>query len=132
MPKVRHLAIVCMDHEELARFYCDVFDMKIQSRSGRNNVFVTDGYITVALLRQRAEGKPCGLNHFGFVVEDAGEIARKLAKYDVVGPSDRPEDRVYAEQRATDTEGNNFDISEHGYDRAETVDERKQRKTASV
>jgi catechol 2,3-dioxygenase-like lactoylglutathione lyase family enzyme len=130
MPKIRHLAIVCMDPEALAKFYCEVFDMKIQSRSNRDNLFVTDGYITVALLRQRAEGKPCGLNHFGFVVEDAEEIARRLAAHDVVGPTDRPQDRVYAEQRATDPEGNNFDISEHGYDRPETVEQRKERKTA--
>jgi len=132
MPKIKHMAIVCMDPEELAKFYCDVFDMKIQSRSGRNNIFVTDGYMTVALLRQRAEGKPCGINHFGFHVEDADEVARRLANYEVVGPSDRPEDRAYAEQRATDPEGNNFDISEHGFERPETVEERSSRTKEQV
>ena len=48
----------------------------------------------------------------------------------MVGPTDRPADRVYAEQRATDPEGNNFDISEHGFERPESSEERKQRKTA--
>jgi hypothetical protein len=27
MPRIRHLAIVCMDPEKLAQFYCEVFDM---------------------------------------------------------------------------------------------------------
>jgi catechol 2,3-dioxygenase-like lactoylglutathione lyase family enzyme len=117
MPKIRHLAIVCMDPEELAKFYCEVFDMKVIARNGRSNVFVSDGYITVALLSQKAEGKPCGLNHFGFQVDDADVIAQRLKSWKVVGPSPRPPDRAYAEQRATDPEGNNFDLAEGGFDR---------------
>ena len=31
MPKIRHLAIICMDPEKLAQFYCEVFDMKVVS-----------------------------------------------------------------------------------------------------
>ena len=87
MPKIRHLAIVCMDPEKLAQFYCEVFDMKVVQRNGRHNVFVSDGYITVALLSQKAEGKPCGLNHFGFQIEDADVIAQRLKSWKVVGPS---------------------------------------------
>jgi catechol 2,3-dioxygenase-like lactoylglutathione lyase family enzyme len=120
MPKIKHLAIVCMDPENLARFYCEVFEMKEVTRSTRNgltNVFLTDGYMNVALLSQKAEGKTNGLNHFGFHVEDADVIANRLKNWDVVGPTDRPPDRVYAEQRATDPEGNNYDIAEGGFDR---------------
>jgi hypothetical protein len=94
-----------------------VFDMKIVGRSGRKNVFLTDGYMNLALLSQKAEGKPNGLNHFGFVVEDTEEVARRMQKWDVVGPEKRPADRVYAETRGTDPEGNNFDLSEAGFDR---------------
>jgi len=120
MPKIRHLAVVCMDPENLAKFYCDVFEMKVVARSdrgGRTNVFLTDGYMNLALLNQKAEGKPNGLNHFGFHVEDADVIAERLKDWDVVGPTERPADRVYAEQRATDPEGNNYDIAEGGFDR---------------
>jgi hypothetical protein len=35
----------------------------------------------------------------------------------VVGPAQRPADRTYAELRATDPEGNNFDLAEGGFDR---------------
>jgi catechol 2,3-dioxygenase-like lactoylglutathione lyase family enzyme len=120
MPKIRHLAIVCMDPENLAKFYCEVFEMKEVTRATRNghtNVFLTDGYMNVALLSQKAEGKTNGLNHFGFHVEDADLIADRLKNWEVVGPTDRPADRVYAEQRATDPEGNNYDIAEGGFER---------------
>lgn len=117
MPKIRHLAVICMDPEKLAKFYCEVFEMKVVGKSGRNNVFLTDGYMNLALLSQKAEGKPNGLNHFGFHVEDAEEIAARMKKWDVVGPEKRPADRVYAETRGTDPEGNNFDIAEGGFDR---------------
>jgi catechol 2,3-dioxygenase-like lactoylglutathione lyase family enzyme len=120
MPKIRHLAVICMDPEKLARFYCDVFEMTEvtrATRNGRTNVFLTDGYMNLALLSQKAEGKANGLNHFGFHVEDADVIAERLKNWDVVGPSDRPPDRVYAEQRATDPEGNMYDIAEGGFDR---------------
>jgi catechol 2,3-dioxygenase-like lactoylglutathione lyase family enzyme len=117
-PKIRHLAIVCMDPEALAKFYCEVFDMTVVGRNGRSNVFVSDGYITLALLSQKAEGKPCGLNHFGFHIEDSAVIAARLKPWKVVGPSQRPPDRAYAELRATDPEGNNFDLAEGGFDRS--------------
>ena len=118
MPKIRHLAIVCMDPEKLAQFYCEVFDMKVIQRNARSNVFVSDGYITVALLSQKAEGKPCGLNHFGFQVEDADLIAERMKTWKVVGPAPRPADRAYAELRATDPEGDNFDLAEGGFERS--------------
>jgi catechol 2,3-dioxygenase-like lactoylglutathione lyase family enzyme len=117
MPKIRHLAVICMDPEKMAKFYCEVFDMKVVGRSGRSNVFLTDGYMNLALLSQKAEGKPNGLNHFGFQVEDGDEVTERLKKWDVVGPEKRPADRVYAETRATDPEGNNFDLSQAGFDR---------------
>jgi catechol 2,3-dioxygenase-like lactoylglutathione lyase family enzyme len=117
MAKIRHLAIMCMDPEKLAQFYCEVFDMTVVSRTAKRDVFLTDGYINLALLRQKAAGKPPGLNHFGFHVEDATEIGRRMAAYDVVGPVQRPADRTYAELRGTDPEGNNFDLAESGFDR---------------
>lgn len=117
MPKIRHIALMCMNPEKLAKFYCEVFDMEVVERNRSGGVFLTDGYMNLALLKQQAVGKGPGLNHFGFHVEDADEITRRMSKWDVVGPEKRPADRTYAEQRATDPEGNNFDIAEGGFDR---------------
>jgi catechol 2,3-dioxygenase-like lactoylglutathione lyase family enzyme len=120
MPKLRHLAIVAMDPEEMARFYCEIFDMTIIDRTPTGAVSLSDGSFNLTFLPQRAEGKPCGLNHMGFEIEDSAETAKRLARWQVVGPTKRPDNRIYAETRATDPEGNMFDLSEHGYQRAET------------
>jgi catechol-2,3-dioxygenase len=106
-----------MNPEKLAKFYSEVFEMEVVGRNKSGGVFLSDGYMNLALLKQQAVGKPPGLNHFGFHVEDAHEIAKRMSKWDVVGPEKRPADRMYAEQRGTDPEGNNFDIAEGGFDR---------------
>lgn len=132
MPKLKHIAIIAMDPEALAKFYCDVFEMEIIDRSPTGGVFLSDGYFNVALLPNRAEGKANGLNHFGFQVEDAEAVAQRLKKWKVKGPAQRPDNRYYAEQRATDPEGNMFDLSEHGFQKMELGAERRARKAEKV
>ena len=117
-PKIRHLAIITLDPERLAKFYEQTFEMTrlpAKGASGSKAVYMTDGYITLALLENKAEGKPSGLNHFGFEVEDHDEITNRLVKNGVKAPAKRPADRPYAETRGTDPDGNNFDLSSRGY-----------------
>jgi catechol 2,3-dioxygenase-like lactoylglutathione lyase family enzyme len=121
MAKIKHIAMICVDPNKLADFYCDVFDMKVQLRRN-GSVFLTDGYLNVALLAQTAEGKPNGLNHFGFHIENADVVAERMKKWNVVGPVKRPADRTYAETRATDPEGNNFDLTVGGFERSRQSD----------
>lgn len=124
MPRLKHLALVSLDPERLARFYEQVFEMKVQHRSG-GAIYMTDGYITLALLSNKAEGKPNGLNHFGFEVDSQDDIARRIAKFELAAPVQRPADRPYAETRATDPDGNNFDLSTHGFGTVEFAADRK-------
>ena len=122
-PKIRHLAIITLDPERLAKFYEQTFEMTrlpAKGASGSKAIYMTDGYITLALLENKAEGKPPGLNHFGFEVEDQDEISVGVVKGGVKAPGKRPADRPYAETRATDPDGNNFDISVKGYGSEET------------
>jgi catechol 2,3-dioxygenase-like lactoylglutathione lyase family enzyme len=117
-PKIRHLAIMTLDPEKLAKFYEQTFEMTrlpAKGASGSKAVYMTDGYITLALLENKADGKPSGLNHFGWQVDDQDEITGRLAKGGIKPPSKRPADRPYAETRATDPDGNNFDISVKGF-----------------
>lgn len=123
-PKIKHLAIVTLDPEKLAKFYADVFDMEILHKGGNGGIFVTDGYLTLALLKSHSDGKPAGLNHFGFHIEDAEEIAERIKAHGLDGPVKRPDDRPYAETRATDPDGNNFDLSVHGFQKVESGAER--------
>ena len=117
-PKIRHLAIYTLDTDKLASFYVTVFDMEITLRAGpigKGPVFLTDGYMNLAILPATTKGEAAvGLNHFGFHIEDVGEITARLLNEDVEKPTMRPAGR-YAEFRATDPCGNAFDLSEHGF-----------------
>src|SRR3954469_1726352 len=77
MAAIRHIAIYANDPPALAEFYKATFGMKeIKRRSAEEggSIFVTDGYINLAILQSR--GQPEGLYHFGFQVEDAMAIGR--------------------------------------------------------
>jgi catechol 2,3-dioxygenase-like lactoylglutathione lyase family enzyme len=126
-PKLKHLAIFTMDPKKAAAFYCDVFDMKVVHRNKKGNYFISDGYMTVALLKNSADGRLSGLNHIGFHIGNAKTIEKRLKKYKVFGPTARPADRPYAEVRVTDPEGVNIDLSVQGFDRV-----RPQRNGAGV
>jgi catechol 2,3-dioxygenase-like lactoylglutathione lyase family enzyme len=127
-PKIRHLAIITLDPERLAKFYEQTFAMtrlKAKGVPGSKAVYMTDGYITLALLENKAEGKPSGLNHFGWHVDDQDEIAQRLVRSGVKAPAKRPADRPYAETRGTDPDGNNFDISVAGFGSEEGAEQKQ-------
>jgi len=128
MRKLRHIAIVTVDPARLSKFYSEVFGMEVVHSSKSGSVFMSDGTISLALLRNKAEGKPNGLNHIGFYVDDREDIAAQLDKWGLAKPVERPADRPYAEVRMTDPDGNNIDLSEHGFDRVETKEDRERQK----
>ena len=131
MAKIRHLAIKTKDPKRLAKFYEDVFDMKAIHSEENGAIYMSDGYLTLALLRNRGEATPSGINHFGFSVDDVEEIQAKLEKYDepmTVRPSNRP----FAEHRAMDPDGNLFDVSVHGYDEVEFRADREKKNKEKV
>lgn len=118
-PKIRHLAIITRDPEKLAKFYGEVFEMEVLHRSETGAVYMTDGYMNVALLRQKMQDTPNGLNHFGWEIEDTAAMGEKLNGFGIPAPTTRPANRPYAEHRAMDVDGNLFDLSEHGFNRVE-------------
>ncbi len=124
MAKIKHLAIKTVDPERMAKFYVDVFEMEIVARSEKGAVYLTDGYLNLALLRARADVPP-GLNHFGFEVDDIEVITERLANAGMAAPEVRPNNPPYAEQRAMDPDGNMFDLSVHGYQSQEYQADRK-------
>ena len=86
MAKIKHIALITVDPERLAKFYEEVFEMKRLNSDGNGAIYMTDGYINVALLTNKAEGKPNGLNHFGFEIEDQEEIADRMEKWGINSP----------------------------------------------
>ena len=123
MGKIRHIAIKTKSPERLAKFYEDAFDLKIIYKEKSGAIYMSDGYLTLALLRNRGEATPSGFNHFGFHVDNIEETEKKLKSFEeplVARPSTRP----FAEYRAMDPDGNIFDVSVHGYDHAEYAEDR--------
>jgi len=129
MPKIRHLAIKTKDPARLANFYEEVFGMKVIHSERGGAMYMSDGYLTLAILRNRGEATPSGINHFGFQVEDLQEVETKLAKWEEP-MTQRPSTRPFAEYRAMDPDGNLFDISVHGYDDVEYAADRERKKVA--
>ena len=117
MAQIRHLAIKTKDPERQARFYEDVFDLKVIHRA-ENAVYMSDGWLTLALLPNRGNAAPNGINHFGFVVDDMADIEERLSRFNepLTG---RPANR-FAERRTMDLDGNLIDVSVAGYEPAAT------------
>lgn len=114
MARIKHIAIFSDDPENLAKFYIDVFKMELKGRSsgGDGSVWLTDGYMDIALLRRRSEHAPEGLHHFGITLDanEKDEVYERLKERDtwIAKP---PPGRPYVEDAAKDADGNKFDIS---------------------
>jgi catechol 2,3-dioxygenase-like lactoylglutathione lyase family enzyme len=116
-PKIRHLAIIARDPAAMAGYYQNVFEMKLIHKSDLGAYFVSDGYLTLAIIQHRLTGSaPVGLNHFGFSVEDRKVVMERIKEFGLEEAKQRPDDRPFAEFRACDPEGNFFDISMHGFE----------------
>ena len=113
-PKIKHIALFTERPDKLAEFYCDVFGMTLTGVTGRGAHWVCDGHVNFALLFKRNEKQPKGINHFGFVIEEASKPG-VYGKLDDLGikifqPAVN-NDRPFVEDGALDVEGNRFDIS---------------------
>lgn len=116
MAKIRHIVFHSMDPERLAKFYVEVMGLEIVHRARNGGISLTDGYLNLSIHTNKIDGKPCGFNHFGFEVEDKETIVKRFEEHGYRAPVRRPGDRHYAEYRAIDPDGNNFDLSENGFD----------------
>ncbi|MFI0268886.1 SgcJ/EcaC family oxidoreductase [Streptomyces luteogriseus] len=115
-PTLRHLAIVARDPEQLARFYSSVFAMELFHRDPDGSCFLSDGHLSLALIKHRLDGDTLvGMNHFGFHITDTAAVSEALTAAGTPKPAERFTDRPFAEYRAMDPEGNWSDLSEHGF-----------------
>jgi len=128
MAKIRHLAIKAQDPERLVSFYEKTFDMKVILRRETGAVYMTDGYMNVAILPVRKESDRPGIDHFGFQVDDLDDVFGKLRDEGLKAPAPGDHNPPYAEVRGYDPEGNGFDLSVHGYNREEYQEDRAKEK----
>jgi methylmalonyl-CoA/ethylmalonyl-CoA epimerase len=87
MAKIKHIALTTKDPAKVAEFYKAAFDMREIRRSKEGAVFLTDGYINLAILNWKTEKDADvgangpnynGIHHIGFQVEDLPEACEKL------------------------------------------------------
>lgn len=116
--KVRHIAIKTPDPDRLADYYTSVFGMDVVLRRETGSVYLSDGDLCLALLPTRGQSAP-GIEHFGFHIGSAEDIAAALEAAGMEAPKQRPNDPPFAETRVTDPDGNMVDLSVHGFEMEE-------------
>src|SRR6266446_2737513 len=87
MPRIRHIALTTQEPAKVAIFYKEAFGLQEIRRAPNGAVFLTDGYINLAILNWKTEKSAdvgangpnySGIHHFGFEVEDLDDAAEKL------------------------------------------------------
>jgi catechol 2,3-dioxygenase-like lactoylglutathione lyase family enzyme len=117
MARIRHIAIYADSPSDQAAFYCKAFGLKEVRRSPSGAIYLSDGYINVALLVPRSEATPKGLHHFGFQVDSVEAAQKRLQEIKPDIEIQQPHPGVaFAEYKLKDPEGNTFDISEKGWE----------------
>lgn len=112
--KLKHVAIVSDRFALLEKFYQTLFGMKSSAAAAaelRGAATVGDGYVGLNI-NSRSPGRQCGLDHFGFEVEDVEVVfARLKDKYPKIKVLQRPGGRSFAGISTHDPAGNVFDLS---------------------
>ena len=87
MPRIKHIALTTTDPGKTAAIYKEAFGMQEIRRAPNGAVFLTDGYINLAVLNWKTEKSAdvgahganfSGIHHFGFEVEDIDDAAAQL------------------------------------------------------
>lgn len=128
MAKIRHIAIFSDNPARLAKFYVDVYGMKITGES-QGDVWITDGYMDVALISRKSETAPKpGIHHFGFTLESDEKpvVYEKMTQLGLKPWDPRVDNptivRPYVEDAGKDIDGNRFDLT---LGKREMADEKK-------
>ena len=120
MAKLRHIALIVPDPDQAAKFFEQAFDMKIAGRA-RRGLYVSDGTVNVALLKQEGNEK-IGLYHFGMWVDDLDQAEKKVVDAGGTYLAGRPDNsqlanggHSYYEAKYKDPLGIVFDLTHTGW-----------------
>ena len=129
MPKLRHIALHVDDPEATAEFYKKVFDMVEVGRTDSQlaeGIYLSDGDLNMAVLKFRTSqaadrgdgmGPVKGLHHFGFWVEDADEVRRRLeeAGAELLAKRNPTHNTGFFEEKWVAPDFTQFDIAQKGW-----------------
>ena len=114
MAKLRHIALIVPDPEKAAKFFEDAFDMK-RAGTARRGIYMSDGTINVALLKQ-TENEKVGIYHFGMWVDDLDAAEKKVVEAGGTYLEGRPTSpNSFYEAKYKDPLGIVFDLTHKGW-----------------
>ena len=120
MARIQHIAILAENQAKVVEFYKTTFGMtEVWSHvagegGGGQASYLSDGHINLAILPAR--GRPEGIYHFGFQVDNMDETAEVAEKAGgTQGPKAVPQDGRFAEVYIEDPVGTRVDLSERGW-----------------
>lgn len=115
MSKLRHIAIIVPDPEEARQFFEDAFGM-VAVGTARRGIYVSDGTLNIALLKQEHPEEALGIAHFGIWVDDldAAEESIKAAGGSYVTGRPTSPNSFYEAKFKTPT-GQLFDVTHTGW-----------------
>ena len=118
--RIQQIRTAAYDPERLAEFYNKVFDMKVVRKRADAGMFLTDGHVSLTILKAGVKGerlRPEGLQGIGFLVDDLEEVEALAPKYGAItGPVRRQRsDEEYAEAELLDPIGISVELAERGF-----------------
>jgi methylmalonyl-CoA/ethylmalonyl-CoA epimerase len=115
MSRIRHIAIIVPDAEEAAQFYEKALGLKRAGRA-RRGIYMSDGFINVALLTKEHENEKLGLYHFGMWVDDLDAAEKKAAGAGAQYLAGRPTSpNSFYECKYQGPDGLVFDLTHNGW-----------------
>jgi lactoylglutathione lyase len=113
--RLRHIAIIVPDPEKAAKFFEQAFDMK-RAGTARRGIYMSDGVMNVALLKQEGEKEPLGLYHFGMWVDDLDAAEKQVVDAGGTYLAGRPTSpNSFYEAKYRDPDGVVFDLTHTGW-----------------
>ncbi len=131
MPRIKHIALTTKDPGKVAAFYREAFGMRELRRSPNGAVFLSDGYINLAILNHKTEKDADvgahganfdGIHHIGFEVEDLDAAVERLEGVEATQLTDKHAPDVAMggtrnfEMKWSGPDGVVIDISHTGWD----------------
>jgi lactoylglutathione lyase len=115
MSRLRHIAIIVPDPEAAAIFFEKAFEMT-RAGKARRGIYMTDGTVNVALLKQESPDEKLGLYHFGMWVDDLEQAEAKAQEAGATYLAGRPTSpNSFYECKYQDPNGVVFDLTHTGW-----------------
>jgi methylmalonyl-CoA/ethylmalonyl-CoA epimerase len=115
MARIRHIAIVVPDPEAARQFFEQALGLTVAG-TARRGLYLTDGTINVALLKQEHPDEKLGIAHFGVWVDDLDEAERRIGAAGGDYVTGRPTSpNSFYEAKFRTPFGQVFDVTHNGW-----------------